>query len=145
MTPFQLLFGRSQRTILDVLVPQMDDTETTGGLTNFIENRRHNMREVVGALKNIHEGRVKTRQRRSAEIRWPSSGVGSVEGDLVLERETESSLVRQGVGPKLVHEKWTGPWKIVQGRVHGIKCCHRDGRTKDTDEDGFHGVPSATL
>ena len=114
MTPFQLLFGRSQRTILDVLVPQMDDTETTGGLTNFIENRRHNMREVVGALKNIHEGRVKTRQRRSAEIRRPSSQVGSIEGDLVFARESESSLFRQGMGPKLVHEKRAGPWKVVK-------------------------------
>ena len=59
MTPFQLLFGRSPRTTLDVLVPQMDDTETTGGLTNFVENRRHNMREVAEALKKIRESRVK--------------------------------------------------------------------------------------
>ena len=46
MTPFQLLFGRSPRTSLDMLVPQMDDTEATGGLENFIEGRRHNLREV---------------------------------------------------------------------------------------------------
>ena len=114
MTPFHLLFGRSPRTTLDVLVPQMDDTETTGGLTNFIENVRHNMREVAEALKKTHESRVKTRQRRNAEIRRPSSGVGSVEGDLILERESESSLFRQGMRPKLVHEKWTGPWKVVK-------------------------------
>ena len=59
MIPFQLLFGRTPRTALDVLVPQMDDTETTGGLTNFVENRRHNMREVAEALKKIRESRVK--------------------------------------------------------------------------------------
>ena len=53
MTPFQLLFGRSPRTSLDV--------ETTGGPTNFIENRQHNMREVAEVLKKIHESRVKTR------------------------------------------------------------------------------------
>ena len=51
MTPFQPLFGRSTRTTLDMLVPQMDDTEATGGLSNFIESRRHNMREVAEALK----------------------------------------------------------------------------------------------
>ena len=50
MTPFQLLFGRSPRTTLDLLVPQMDDTEATGGLSNFIESHRHNMREVVDCL-----------------------------------------------------------------------------------------------
>ena len=55
MTPFQLLFGRSPRTTLDMLVPQMDDTGATGGLSNFIENRRHNMREVAEALKKLHE------------------------------------------------------------------------------------------
>ena len=114
MIPFQLLFCRSPRTALDVLVPQMDDTETTGGLTNFIENRLHNMRELAEALKKIHESRVKTRHRRNAEIRRPSSQVGSIEGDLVFARESESSLFRQGMGPKLVHEKRAGPWKVVK-------------------------------
>ena len=110
MTPFQLLFGRSQRTILDVLVPQMDDTENTGGLTNFIEDRRHNMREVTEAMKKIHQSRVKTRHRRNAEVRRPSSGVGSVEGDLVLARESESSLFQQGMGRS---------WYMRSGRAHG--------------------------
>ena len=55
MTPFQLLFGRSPRITLDVLVPQMDDAEATGGLSNSIESRRHNMREVAEALKKLHE------------------------------------------------------------------------------------------
>ena len=132
MTPFQLLFGRSPGTALDVLVPQMDDTETTGGLTDFMENHRHNVRDFAEALKKIHESRAKTRQRRNAEIRRPSSGVGSTEGDLVLAWESESSLFRQGMGSKLVHEKWTGPWKVgrmvfkelssvieMEGRRHG--------------------------
>ena len=52
MTPSQLLFDRSLRTALDMLVPQIDDTEATGGLSNFIESRRHNMGEVAEALKN---------------------------------------------------------------------------------------------
>ena len=53
-------------------------------------------------------------------MRWPSSGVGSVEGDLILERESESSLFRQGMRPKLVHEKWTGPWKVVKVVFKGL-------------------------
>ena len=57
---------------------------------------------------------MKTRQRRSMEIRRPSSGLGSVEDDLVLARESESSRFRQGMGPKLVYEKLTGSWKVVK-------------------------------
>ena len=40
MTPIQLQFGRSPRTTLDMLIPRMDDTEATGGLSNSIENRK---------------------------------------------------------------------------------------------------------
>ena len=43
MTPFQLLFDRSPRTTLGTLIPQMDDMEATGGLTNLIENSRHSI------------------------------------------------------------------------------------------------------
>ena len=55
MTSFQLLFGCSPCTAFDVLVPQMDDTETTVGLRNFIENRRHNVREFAEELKKIQK------------------------------------------------------------------------------------------
>ena len=68
MTPFHLLFGRSPRTTHDMLIPQMDDTEATGGLINFIENRRQNMREVAEALRNIHSDKEASRQRRNARI-----------------------------------------------------------------------------
>ena len=51
MTPFQPFFGRSPRTPLDMLVPQMDDTGVTGGFENVIEGRRHNLREVWEALR----------------------------------------------------------------------------------------------
>ena len=66
MTPFQLLSGRSPRTSLDMLVPQMDDIETTGSLENFIEERRHDLREVREALERMHEHREKARQRHNA-------------------------------------------------------------------------------
>lgn len=73
MAPFQFVFGRSPRTTLDMpVLPQMDGAEATGGLANFIENRRHHMREVAEALERIHEDREITRQRRYADIRWPS-------------------------------------------------------------------------
>ena len=42
-----------------MLVPQMDDTEATGGLENFIEGRRHNVGEVREALERMRDGRRK--------------------------------------------------------------------------------------
>ena len=70
-TPFQLLFGRSPRTTLEMLVPQMDNVEATGGLSNSIESRRHNMREVAEAPKKFHEDKEVARQRHNV---WGNRG-----------------------------------------------------------------------
>lgn len=64
----------------------------TDGLINIIENRRHSMREVAEVLERSHEVREISRQLRKAEMRRPSKGVGSVEGDLILARESEISI-----------------------------------------------------
>ena len=40
--------------------------------------------------------------------------------DLVLARESDSSLHRQGMGSQQVHEKRTGPWKVVEVVVEGL-------------------------
>lgn len=114
MTPFQLLFCRSPRTSLVLLVPQIDDTDETGGIGNFIGRHRHNLREVRDAFEKMREGRKHARQRHNAAIQRPFTGMRVAEGDLVLAPESESSLHRQGIGPKLVYEKWTGPWKVVR-------------------------------
>ncbi len=94
MTPFQLLFGRTPRTSLDMLVPQMDDKDTTGGLENFIDEHRHNLRDVREALGRMREQREKARQRHNASIQRPSAGTRIAAGDLVLARESDSSLQR---------------------------------------------------
>ena len=120
MTPFQLLFGRSPRTSLDMLVPQMDDTDATGGLDNCIEGHRHNLREVREALERMRGGREKARQHHNAAIQRPSAGARVTRRDLVLARERDSSLHRQGMGPKLAYEKWTGPWTEVDAVFQGL-------------------------
>ena len=131
MTPFQPLFGRSTRTTLDMLVPQMDDTEATGGLSNFIESRRHNMREVAEALKKLHEDKGVARQRHNAGISRPAARVNVAVGDLVLARESDSALFRQEMGSKLVHEKWTGPWTVTKVVFKGLSAViEMEGRKK---------------
>lgn len=43
-----------------------------------------------------------------------------MKGDLALARENDSSLHRQGGGSKLVQEKWTRPWKVVEVIFEGL-------------------------
>ena len=131
MTPFQLLFGRSPRTTLDVWVPQMDDTDATVGLSNFIENRRHNMQEVAEALKKLHEDKEVARQRHNAGISRPSAEVNVAKGDIVLARESDSALFRQGMRSKLVHEKLTDSWTVTKIVFKGLSAViEMDGRKK---------------
>ena len=120
MTPFQLLFDRSPRTSPEMLVPQMDDTKTTGDLENFIEKRCHNLRKVREALERVCEHREKARQRHNASIGRHSAGTRVAVSTLVFARERDSSLHRQRMEPKLVREKWTGPWKVVEVLIQGF-------------------------
>ena len=89
-------------------------------LRELLEERRHNQREVQETLERIHEDREKERQRRNASIQRPSAGTRVVTSDLALSMEGDSSLHRQGMGPKLVHEKWTGPWKVAEVAFEGL-------------------------
>ena len=116
---FQLLFIRIPRTTLDILVPQMDNTEATGRISNFMENGRQNMREAAEARSKICESKQAGRQRRSAKISRPPAGVNIAEGDIVLAREGDCSLFRQGLGRELEHEKWTGPWTATKVVLKG--------------------------
>ena len=72
------------------------------------------------ALERIHQGREKARQRRNASIQRSSAGTRVVTGDLVLAKVSDSSLHRQGMGAKRVHEKYTGPWKVVEMVIGGL-------------------------
>ena len=105
MTPFQLVFDRSLRMSLHLSVPQMYFTEATGGLENFIEGRPHNLREIREAPERMHEGMEKAPLHHNAAIHRPSAGTRAAKGDLVLARESDSSLHRHGTGAKLGCEK----------------------------------------
>lgn len=98
----------------------MDDTEATRGLENFIGGRRHNLRELREVLERMREGREKERQHHNVKIHRRSAGTCVAKGDLVLTRESDSSLHRQWRRPRMVHEKWTGPWKEVEVVFEGL-------------------------
>ena len=89
------------------------------------------MREVAEALKKLHEDKEETRQCRNAGISRPSAGVNVAEGDVVLARQSDSALFRQGKGSKLVHEKWTGPWMVTKVVFKGLSAVIEvEGRKK---------------
>ena len=113
MTPFELLFGRKPRIPLDTFVPQIDATDRSGGLDNFVESRRQNFREVRLTLEKRHQSKVNARLKANNKITRESAGTVSQTGDLVLVKESSSNVERNGSGGKLEHERWTGPWKIT--------------------------------
>ena len=68
----------------------------------------------------MRDSREKARQLHNATIQRPSAGTRAAKGDLALARESGSSLHRQGILPKLVHEKWTDPWRMVDVLLEGL-------------------------
>ena len=120
LTPFEMLFGRPPRTSLDSLVPLESESEATGGLDNFVERRKQNMREVRVALEQRHSAQTAARQKANQSISRPSPGVSVETGDLVLVRESDSSRHRDGRGKKLQHEVYTGPWEVSEVLQRGL-------------------------
>ena len=52
-------------------------------------------------------------------------------GDLVLARDSDGALFWQGMGSKLVHEKWTGPWTVTKVVFKGLSAAiEMEGRKK---------------
>ena len=100
MTPFELLFGRKPRTSLESLIPLSAETEQSGGLKNFVERRKQNLREIRFALETRHNLRVIARARANASTSRPSAGVALKKGSLVFVRESESSRHRDNRGQR---------------------------------------------
>ena len=119
LSPFEMLFGRKPRTSLDSLLPRID-TDMEEGLDNFVETRRQYLREVRLVLEKRHSDRARARQRVNDTIARQSPGSTAAPGDLVLVRESDSNIQRNGLGGKLEHERWTGPWKYAWPADYGL-------------------------
>ncbi|CAB1096027.1 unnamed protein product [Ectocarpus sp. CCAP 1310/34] len=148
MTPFELLFGRKPGTTLDSLVPLTDETGAEGGLDNFVERRKQNLREVRMVLERWHELRVAARAKANATFEKSSAGVAVGRNSLVLIRETESRRHRDRRERKLQHDLYTGPWKVtdviqpglsVEVSLHGRR--KRSRRVSTADVKPFHLRP----
>ena len=105
------------RSQIDAVTPELDGSDflQRGGLHNFVAGRKEAWREVTkvrDALLKWHEIRPHQCSPRNAGIQRASDGTKEKRGDLVTVQEADSTLWLEGVHRKLVHEKWTGPWKI---------------------------------
>ena len=120
MSPFEILLGRKPRTPLDTLTPQIDGADSAEGLDSFMERRQRVFNEVKSTMEKRYEEKVAARERENAKIGRTSPGTLAQVGDLVLVRESDSTLYRRGRGDKLEHEKWTGPWKVKKVLQEGL-------------------------
>ena len=116
-TPFGLLFGRDVRSQIDEVTPELDSSDFLlhGGLHSFVADSREAWREVTrerDALLKRHELRLHQRSGSNSDIRRASAGTKVKKGDLVMAQEADSTLLHEGIHRQLVHEEWTGPWKV---------------------------------
>ena len=75
MAPFEEMFGRKPSTSLDSLVLLSKETGQSGGLDNFVERRKQNLREVLLALEKRYNRRVTALAHVNAAISRPSAEV----------------------------------------------------------------------
>ena len=69
--------------------------------------------ELRAVLKKRQEDKNKRRVRHNAAIGRQSPGERARVGDLMLVKEADSKLAREGTHAKLAHEHWTGPWRVT--------------------------------
>ena len=120
-TPFRILFGRDARTNLDALTPVLDGHSFFTGLNNFVAEKQQTFRELGGILERRKEENNRRRARHNAAIKRSSSDLQTRVGDRVLIKEAPSKLGRDGIHAKLVHEHWTGPWRIPSIEQPGLR------------------------
>ena len=128
-------------------MPQIDATDRSGRLDNFVESRQQNFREVrpvpVKCYQSKANARLKSKQQNIKE-----SAETVTQQDLVLVKESSSNVERNESGGKLEHERWTAPWKIIKvlnaGLIIEVVTESRSTRTRHVSPGGikpFHIRP----
>eukprot|EP00752_Nemacystus_decipiens_P015644 g13961.t1 len=110
VSPYQILFGRPPRSHIDLLAQPLDAASFGQGLDRTVEEQHHMTQEI---LAKRQETLTRQRERHNARLARESPGANAQAGDMVLVRETPVSLYRDSLHPKLAHEHFTGPWKVV--------------------------------
>ena len=105
--PFELQFGRSSRTLLDLFVSESKFSDRQVPVSECLKKIKSQVsRQVKQAQGSISESMLK----QKAHYDKKESFRCYKKGDLVLLREYSCG---KGLKPKLMRERWTGPWRVV--------------------------------
>ena len=108
-TPFHLHIGRQPRTPFDTLAETMIDTPHKSAQA-YLKDLQRQMSEIHGHAQKHLLKAMETRKRAyDKKLNYLSYS----KGDLVLLKQI---ACKPGLKPKLMRERWTGPWKIDQVR-----------------------------
>ena len=108
-TPFQLHMGRQPRTSLDTLAESLIDTSH--------KSAKAYLKELQSQMAEIHrraqDHLLKAMETRKQMYDKKVNFTPYCKGDLVLLRQY---ACKPGLKPKLIKERWTGPWLVDQVR-----------------------------
>ena len=123
-SPFQLHMGRQPRTNLDTLAQTLIETGHVSAKTYLMDIRRR-MSEVH---KQAQTNLMMTMEQRKRYYDQKLQHETYTVGDLVLLKQM---VCKPGCKPKLMRERWTGPWKVdrVRGPVN-YRITRKNGRGK---------------
>ena len=101
-------------------MPQINATERSERLDDFVESRRQDFREVRLVPVKRHQSKANDRPKSKQQNNRESEGTVAQTGNIVLAKEPSSSVVRKGSDGKLEHERGTSPWKITKVLKRGL-------------------------
>eukprot|EP00903_Cladosiphon_okamuranus_P016079 g14843.t1 len=110
VSPFQILFGLPPHSHIDLLAQPLDGTSFGHGLERTVEEQHHMTQEILAKRQEVL---TKQRERHNARVARESPGAKAQVDDFVLVREAPVFLYRDSLHPKLAHDHFTGPWKVV--------------------------------
>ena len=84
-------------------MPQIDATDRSGELDDFVESRQQNFREVQAVPVKRHQRKANARPKANNKIIRESAGTVAQTGDLDLVKESSSNVERNGSSGKLEH------------------------------------------
>ena len=109
-SPYRILFGRDPRSHIDAVTPALDSNTLGQGLERTVADQQRMTQEIL-AYRNV--ARNRQREQRNARIIRESPGARAAVDDRVLVKEQVNTLHRDSHHPKLAHDHYTGPWKVI--------------------------------
>eukprot|EP00903_Cladosiphon_okamuranus_P021321 g19591.t2 len=98
------------RSHIDAVTQALDGATFGQGLERTVADQQRLTQEI---LKQRHEAKNKLCERHNARIARESPGAKVTVDDLVLVKEPINTLHRDSHHPKLAHDHYISPWKVI--------------------------------